>query len=449
MGSILFDFLADSLLFHEPSIQNNYAAESENRVLKELADYRDFITKNFDRIVDDVQSSKSKLKVFSTLDKTPISLLKQQALYMEQFVVADPFTVFTQMPSDYGKLMSQKLGYQTSGLSMEGLAIAARYMKEITPMVAANYVKPFPHSILYERPEIPIKYHPDGFKGELPIAVESFFHERARVHPGVKLEEGGYHFDWDKPLTPCRAIWVEFELKSPGGMIYHLVEEEIIDVNKQDRTYTSRYRFPTEPPDPTSFNNWVQQSINQAAINYYQRVYHDNYLASNFGASYLTDNEFTSNLMDISSLSSHDTIPNFTANQLLKMDLPFIEDIHIQQLMEARSHETVFQNFRIELEKHCRDLRAITDHDARRVRMESVIHELTRVQVNQVNNKVKHMRRSFLLGSAGTIGSLLVSVAQPLALPSIWVGIKLYKDYYDMQQQLNQMPAYFLWKVQR
>jgi hypothetical protein len=82
-----------------------------------------------------------------------------------------------------------------------------------------------------------------------------------------------------------------------------------------------------------------------------------------------------------------------TANVLLNMDLPFLENVDIETLMRMRTEEgESFQSFRLELDKQLRDLRLVKDPNALKVRAENVMHELSQVQIHQINKKVNELK---------------------------------------------------------
>ena len=81
-------------------------------------------------------------------------------------------------------------------------------MKEVTPMIAADFVKFFPLSYYFERPTIPL-YGPDHyFQDVLPPGVLEYLQQHVEVSAMVQREQGGGWYIVDQPLYPCRAISV-------------------------------------------------------------------------------------------------------------------------------------------------------------------------------------------------------------------------------------------------
>lgn len=82
MGSILYDFLTDSFLFHEDAIENNFNSFTENEIKSELRRYREFILKNIGTLEEEIINHGSELKVLSSSREIPYHYLKQSAFYI-------------------------------------------------------------------------------------------------------------------------------------------------------------------------------------------------------------------------------------------------------------------------------------------------------------------------------------------------------------------------------
>lgn len=82
MGSKLYDFLTDSLLFNDSLIEERFASVAEAEIRKELRRYREFWFANATEIQREVRANDSNLKLFSGLKMVPPELLKQTALYI-------------------------------------------------------------------------------------------------------------------------------------------------------------------------------------------------------------------------------------------------------------------------------------------------------------------------------------------------------------------------------
>lgn len=452
MGSVIYDFLADSLFCHQNSIDNCFRKETDNRIESELQKYRNFCIENYDNLINEINTRESFLKVFSSTDTTSINLLKQTALYIDQFIIPDPLFKQTAPHTESSDATAKYLGYlENNTIDRLQLSKVGKYLREITPMIAGDYVKIFPLSYHFEAPkEIPINMPKDYNKGILPDEIMNFFWNNVSVKSMEKSDTGGWRVV-DGKLYPCRSIVVNFKGDDfISSMIYHLFEVEFDKLN-EDRTYTVRFNLPESIPEENYFNAWVMQSINSASKAYFDKIYIENYIASNLRSTYLCDNEFTSKLIS-QNYSTQDTIQTYTANQIINFELPFIDNIDIDKLMQVREFDAnVFTNFRIELEKHFRELRTITDPVLLKTRTENIFHEINDVQIQKLKQKIGHVNKQIAVNSVLALGGLLGSFqtgGYSLLATALALG-KGYKDYMNYKESVKENPSYLLWKIQK
>lgn len=328
MGSILYDFLADSLLLHEKSIQEAFANESDGRIEKELSNYREFCIKNIDGLRNEIEANVDSLSVFTSSSDTPIPLLKQTALYINQFVVSDPLFHYTKFESSTERAMSSQLGFPNNGINRGSIAQAALYLKMITPMVAGNFVKVFPLDLFFERPgELPLTMPVNNNNDLLPPDILDFFKRRAQVSNMERFKDGGWAIMPGCDLELGRAINVEFDGSMyDGGMLYFLTQIDDVKIDEAAGSMTYRQTFPATPPSKEEFENWVIQSVNSAARAFYDRTFSELSISTALISSYIAKNELTSDLIS-RNFGQQDSIPDYTAQQMLNIDLPFLEKL--------------------------------------------------------------------------------------------------------------------------
>src|SRR2546428_10390252 len=176
MGSLTFDFLTESFLFSEDLIAEQFASIPEHDLEQELQRYRAFCICNEKSLLSEVRPQPSNLKVFSGLGRVSLDQLKQSALYVEQYVIDDPVVPLTAGNSELGKAMNKLLGMQARSVDKADLTHKIRFLKTITPMVAAGFVKLLPVSMLFDPPrETPIFYSDNYFEDALPAEVLKIF----------------------------------------------------------------------------------------------------------------------------------------------------------------------------------------------------------------------------------------------------------------------------------
>ena len=451
MGSITYSFLADSILFHQKSLENDFKNESVDRIETELEAYRAFCIQNYRQLIDEIKNKKSSLKVLSSTEDIGIRLLTQTALYIEQFIIPDPLFRFTDKQSEIGKVTAKYLGYQDPSLDKIKLTSAAKFLKDITPMIVSDYVKIFPLSYHFEAPKALTISMPENYNnGLLPDAIRDFFWDNAEIKSMSKHPDGGWKIE--KSLHPCRGIIIDYKESSKrSGMLYHLFEIKVLDSDENTGKLEIAHTLPDYPPDMEQFKGWVTQSLNSASKRYFDEVFFENVIAQDLNATYLTDNPFTAKLIS-ESFESKDSISNYTANSLLNIDLPFIDTIDVEKLMAVRNGDSdVFANFRAELEKQFRELRTLTGEKTIQLKIDNIFHELNDVQGHRIKTKVEGLNKQFglnaLLGAAGLLGSIHTSGYSLLATTA--AVAKGYKDYAEYKEKVKDNPAYFLWQVKK
>lgn len=448
MGSRLYNFLADSFLFDDSLIQDKFQSMPDSDVWTELQRYRQFCLSVASELEAEVLSNSSSLKLFSGIKQVRIPLLKQSAFYVQQHVLYDPLFALTHTPTEQSTAMNEFLGMRDTPFDKAQVARTLHYLKELTPMIASDYVKLLPTSYLLEPPkEVPFTHSEKGFRERVPQTLHDFVHRHAVVESGKKVE-GGIQFDG--AFETGRLISVRF--KDHGfedSLCYALTAQEVIEINRETGIVKSGMTLPDTPPDKAIFDAWVYQSINQAAGRIYQRILLENMLCVRFAASYLTDSPFILELLK-QIIPFEDSIQVNTVNVLLNMNLPFIDGVDIDSLMRVRSQDgEAFDNFRLELDKQLRELRQVKDPDVLKTRAENVMHELAEVQIPRLEKTIGSLKRKLFREAAVVVASLYVAVqsgAWPLPL-ALMGALQCYKSLTEYQSQRNENPAFFLWRV--
>lgn len=454
MGSVTYNFLADSLFFHKDSLENEFANETDERIEKELQDYRNHCINNYEELIKEIVERNSFLKVFSSSDETPIKLLKQTSLYIDQFIIKDPLFNLTDIQSEMSTTTAKYLGYQNDGkIDRKNLKKATSFLKEITPMIAGNFIKIFPLSYHFEAPkQIPLNLPVDYYNGVLPKEIMQFFWDNVSVRSMEKLKNGGGWQVIEDKLYPCRSIVVDFkDTFFESSMIFHLFEMEVMSFDEETGRATFRQTLPDTAPDLNYFNAWVTQSINSTSKHFFDKVFTENFIASNLNSTYLCDNDFTSKLIS-QNYNLKETIQTETASKMLNFDLPFLDNIDIDKLMTIREMDAeVFTNFRIELEKHFRELRTLTDPKIIQQKTENIFHELNEVQVQKIKQKIDYINKQVFVNSLIGVGGLAGSFSTcgfSLLATALALG-KGYKDYTDYKEKVKENPSYLLWKIRK
>jgi hypothetical protein len=376
--------------------------------------------------------------------------LKQMALYVDRCVLSDPLFPFTEQEGETARVVRTYLGDSTPReIDKAKLAETLGQLRELTPMVAAGYVKWLPLTYLFEPPgELPIYYSRARFADELPAQMVRFFHENAVVE-SLRLDERGWLSDGT--LSPSRGIAISFRGDSGGGMVFHLSEQEVTSFDEKTGKFTARLRLPGEPPDQAYFDHWVEQSLNRTAINFYDHLCTELSVSVSLSTSYMCSSPFRQEFLTRFFPTETD-IREHAASTLVELDLPFLDDVDTATLMAVRRDEGhAFEQFRHYLEQQFWDLQTETDPIKARSKADKVVHELVMVQHEILSEKIRQLRRGALaqavILSATLTGTFITGAAYWPAL--ILAGAGAFKLTAEYRDALRQNPAFFLWKVRR
>ena len=449
MGSVLFDYLTESFLFDEAHLEDAFARIDEKQLADELKKYREFCLQHLAALRDEVVASPSMLRAFTGVARLPVRTLKQSALYVEQYVLEDPLFSFTPDPPVVGEAMRGFFGAPPKTIDREDLVSAIRYVRELTPMVAANYVKFLPVSYLFEPPRhLPVHYSDNYFDDVLPRKLLKFYHDRAVVR---RLERAGEGWRICDDLQPCRSISIHFENHDSNQCyVQHLFEQEVLHMDEDTRIVDFRLHLPKELPDEPYFKAWVRQSMNRAAQDFHHRISTEIALAGDMAASYLSTSQFAFDVLEHLGHKESEEKQDCTASTLLKLELPFLDNINIENLMRVRENEAdAFQAFRRELDKQLIELRLETDPARFQTKARKIVVDLGEAQTSSLHVKAKELQRGALsqsvMLSAVLAGSMWALNATPFAPVAAAAGIA--KAVFDYRAAVRSSPGYFLWKV--
>lgn len=451
MGSRTFDFLTESFLFKDALIQDKFRTISEQEILDELHKYREFCLSNQAELENEVLTNTSSLKVISDIEMPDLNSLKQSAFYIEQYVVNDPIFSLGYRENEVNKAMNSYLGLNEKSINKSNLAKVVAYVKALTPMVFANYVKLLPINLFLEPSfQLPILYSENLFSDVLPEPIINFFHNNVIINSVERSIDNSKSINLNK-LQPCREIMFRFKNYTGHSYGYNLFQTDFNILDEEEGQFQARMNLPDEPPDRDSFVNWVNQSFYLSCKQLYDEIFEKNLIANRFGASYLSESRFVFELLS-QFFSLENKIASNTANILLNMELPFLDKVDIPTLMSIRlTNGEEFKNFRLHLDKQFRELRLVKDPEELRLKADNALHELSEVQIHAIKQRIGQIRRVGSIDAVVLLGGLLASVQTGewsiVGLSAAVAAARGYKPFVDYSNQIKQNPAFFLWKV--
>ena len=445
MGSLTYTFLSESFLFDDANITEQYSRFPDAELRAELNRYREYVISNLPQLIREIGTTEGPLRIFVDGNCPSVELLKQSALYMEQLVVSDPIFAVSRPPSHIEGPVRQFIG-MTSVVSVdrEELARHAAEMKMLTPLVVSGYLKFFPVDYYTE----PIlrglgTYSKTGFSDVLPEHVMARYRPKLSVR-SIHLSDGNLVLEKDLRIGRRIAISIRDEQPSPL-MIYQLARTRIVEINESTGMVRTAMTLPEAPPAIDDFEAWVAQSMYQTAIAHYRRLVQSIFCSDKVDASFLTTSPFTASLLEKE--QSDASLRQSTAESLLTLNLPHLENISIENLARIRADRDAFHMFRTELERHWRDLTRETDPTRRQRLAEDAMHELAEVQVARIEQDVKSVRRKVFSEMVVVSSSLTgVILASGWGIPAAVLAAGGVIRARAKLQEVRKNPSYFLWK---
>ena len=137
------------------------------------------------------------------------------------------------------------------------------------------------------------------------------------------------------------------------------------------------------------------------------------------------------------------------ANLAMRFELPFLDNLKVDDLMTVRQLEgEAFENYRLELQRQLRGLRAIESEEELVRCLEEVQHEIAEVQVRHVQKEVRRINRDLFRKAVIGVASLATVVpSQGISLGALLLaGDKIWKHALEYQE-VRRQPSYFVWRL--
>ncbi|WP_158819904.1 hypothetical protein [Granulicella sp. S156] len=448
MGSRTYEFLAESLLFNQTLVAEEFESVSEQELEKELRRYYDFATKEAATVESEISTDPSNLVVVSD-EQINLAHLVQSSLYVNQYVFDDPLLPLVERLDRTADAMNQYLGMkQDDGIDRRKLARVAGLLKSVTPFVAGNFLKLLPlRPIRPAGKPLEINYSPTAYDDALPSEIMKLFREAAVVKSMTKVDRG---FRLENGLRPGRAINIDFgDDTGKADFMYLLWKHEVIDMDEKTHIVRGTFTLPDDVPDAAYFDHWLKQSVNQAALELFTRIERQFAFAARLNAVLGSRSELTYRAVQ-KVLEPQSSIPVHTANTFLNLDLPVLAGVSPEDIMRIRQDEgEAFQRFRLLLDQKLSSIREKDDPAEANRAADYAVHELTQVRMDEIDAKMKGVKEKLAtnamiagLGLAATVqtaGVGLLSTAVAFAT----IG----KTIFDYRQDVKRHPAFFLWKV--
>jgi len=453
MAHTLYEFLRDSVLAHPEHVADGFTRLSDDELGKELLAYREHVHRGWPALMAELREAGALRTYFDHFEEeTPSEeRIRRAALYFDLLVLPDPLYAAAKPPNSlqgaYDDLMGMR---RLQWPDRESVVQAIRYLVLVRPLVAGKVAKVIPVSKLYERGDkIPMLYSETGFYELVPPQLLQVFRRWSEVWP-LRQVENGWISGGDIPNDPCRAISVQFR-RHTCGMIYTLMERELISMDEATGKAQFFDSMPDKPPSQEQFDRWVDESINRSAWVALERISAGVRVASEAGAFISTTSPLVDEVLQAAAPQADRSIAAETSSVAMQLSLPVLDDLSLETLVRLREdHGESFASYRTTV---TRGLRRAAGGDPGEVgaSLRELQHELMECQLPEVEREVARLRRSLFqdvaIAAAGV--ALTVPTSGWSLAATFAAGAKLAKTLASQNDSLSRMPAHFLWEAGR
>lgn len=448
MGSIIYGHLNGSLLLDESLIADQFQGVSDIALQLALKQYRDFCLANLDELLEEVSPEAGELRLFVG-ENADERILKQGAFYLNTVIMADPLFQLTRPDHEFTSAWSKAFDMPIpERLDRNRVVQAAKTLLSCRSLVAIGYVRFFPTTLENEAPaELPFYAPSDGFETVVPPHLLARYKEAADVRSVVASPNG---LLVQPNLKLGRRIHIDFDdMQSGKAFGYNLIEQEVVSWDRESGRAQVAMRMPKTLPSRETFDAWVSQSINSSARLHFEMLRRDIRWSARFGSQYMTRSRFAASVLDSTEEVSSSSIRSSTSSGWLNLNLPIFDSVSMERLMAARSDEEAFLRFRLQLEKHFRELRLEVDLERRRQKTENAMHELVEIQLTEVDSAIRRLKRKGVLTGLGAVASLAAATATSGAslIATMYAAYAGYKTFEEYRISTKENPAYFLWQT--
>lgn len=452
MGSPLWDFLWDSLLFDDQLIDSGFAEISESELKDELSKYVARAAKAVPDIQTSLQQSMPGPMLAAGARLRPRQMLIQGAFYIERVVMNDPmFEVGASALRE--RLMAEELlRTEPSPVNRGGLAWIARYMKDLTPMVAANYVAflPVNQGIGFAAETLPLSPIVNRYI-TLPQEVMDLLLRRIVIKPGtVDVPSGS-----TTGMKDASAVWVEFEGLQETSWYRTTSNSEPVVVAPSSEDVKRMFQTRREPGKA----EWViAEAARYAMTQAYRQIMGEVSVANLVNASYATESPLAFDVLMVASMSSEPSREEQIGRAVLDLRMPFLANVDAATLMNIReSDRDAFRTFQRGLEQALRSLGETSDEGQRR-RVIVEVTEQAAAEMGRIERTLRRARKDFAIEVM--LEAALASVTAALAVPaSPWraavaaaapaATVSAIGAANRARSQSRENDWFFLWQVQK
>lgn len=353
----------------------------------------------------------------------PLELIRQLCMYVNRFYIHDPILLledsFLTLDTNFLRVMQSPSREKRLSQFRGKVESDVSGLLALRPLAEAGILHVTPTAFARNRREPGALYASDMYgpsgqlqgegKIESPVlelapGLAVYINEHLVVLP-VRFEGGRPIILMNEGLKPTNSVAVQFD-DCAVPMIFCLTDVRISE--KRKLVIEMRFDYsPTEDAfDSDTFRHWVLGE-SQNYVRYRLNDLHtDLYLSALAGAHFLTPVASSRDLATVNLERGSSSNP--VLNTLLKLELPFLSGVSLQELAKARQNEAAFNDFRVALDKAFREIESLEGEERKR-RLDEIFRDIIHAPLARLDKRMNTLNRDVFIDAALVIGTLVTN----------------------------------------
>lgn len=334
-------------------------------------------------------------------------LVRHEKLIKQGIVVLAPDKYFSKFVSAHNSRLLTKdqfLGKGPTDLSME---IDPRLKK-----IISNYVQVFP-----------LKMTPDG-------SLTAFFDKFDLAHNIISISFR------DDPRYLGHSVYKLFEIDA--------------STMKEDGT-VGMYLPILEPGnvEKTKYENWRNDSIYKVALKRINKLEHGLSLSNLMETVYFTESSFEWDALNGLSKGTIDDEAKL-AQVMGQLEIPFLENVRLENIVKLRENEESFHNFRQLLKGACKEIEECSSQSIQ-TKASQIEREVLKPELLKIQADYKAIVNKYLALASIEAAALTLSASTgPISLAAGIVGAaKILPEIMTARRELQRNNIYMLWRMKQ
>lgn len=438
MSNLALDLMIDSGLIDSKGKIANLKMLSDDDISIAISQYINGRRQTIEREIEEYESKSSLSALYSS---SSVNISKEKilssALVYDSIVVNDPLVT------------------SQDSIDKKSIKTCLDLLSTMFELIRAEIILILPLQYLNKpSADIPVLHSDDAFRSDIPEHIYEFVHENAVLNSVVRDEEGRMLVlngsAYEKRHSALNVSFKnDFWISGASGYLFQTIESY---EKTEDGFLNCKVAWDTKQIlSEEEFNQWANQTINQAMRSRLAQIYNETYIAEQVGHTYVTESAFESKMLGMSGDSSPamptDAVRFLNANQtFLNLERP-------ETILELRTkHSSTFKQFNatlISISEELSDIDpALFNKKAEVLYTKEIYPQIEEIRKN-VNLIQTGSATGFLTGVSGLVAAIAMSKALPiipaLMLPTLIGAIPGVNNH----RLLSKKPGYIWHRVSR